>query len=128
MYVCIQGMFGDYAVHALWSDTTAMDNLRGAAAGAAGTLEPMSIGCGSGSVDTTHAAGSFSCVHVPTNYPNNDTDNQAYWGHVRAVGNGVTSPGVWGDNGWQRAGPGPHDYTVGDFGAGSGGVAVSSLA
>ena len=56
-----QGMFGDYAVHALWSDTTAMDSLR-----YAGAVE---------SVPTTCTAS--TCYHVPTNYQNNDTDNQA---------------------------------------------------
>ena len=54
-------MFGDYAVHALWSDTTAMDSLR-----YAGAVE---------SVPTTCTAS--ACYHVPTNYQNNDTDNQA---------------------------------------------------
>ena len=54
-------MFGDYAVHALWSDTTAMDSLR-----YAGAVE---------SVPTTCTAS--TCYHVPTNYQNNDTDNQA---------------------------------------------------
>ena len=104
-------MFGDYAVHALWSDTTAMDNLR-----YGGALEAMPTTCSA-----------FTCAHVPTNYQNNDTDNHQYWTHVRAVGDGQRSPGVWGDNGWQRAGPDTNDYTFGDFGAGSGGVAQSAF-
>lgn len=70
-------MFGDYAIHALWSDTTNMDNLRGAATGFAGGLESMPIGCGSTGVDSTNAGGKFSCIHAPTAYQNNDTDNQA---------------------------------------------------
>ena len=47
---------------------------------------------------------------------------------MRSAGNGVVSPGVWGDNGWQRAGPRSNDYTRGDFGAGSGGVPQSAFA
>ncbi|MGB1593320.1 MAG: hypothetical protein ACPIOQ_11250, partial [Promethearchaeia archaeon] len=35
-----QGMFNNYSsIHTSWADTTAMDNIRGAASGVAGTLE-----------------------------------------------------------------------------------------
>ena len=37
-----QGMFNNYSsIHTYWADTTAMDNIRGAASGVAGTLEDV---------------------------------------------------------------------------------------
>ena len=52
---------------------------------------------------------------------------QAYWPHNRPVGNGQRSPGVWGDNGWQRAGPATNDYSRDDVAAGSGGTAQAAF-
>ena len=52
---------------------------------------------------------------------------RAYWPHNRPIGNGQRSPGVWGDNGWQRAGPATNDYTQGDVAAGSGGTAQAAF-
>ena len=39
---CVQGTFGPSAINAYWPDTTAMDDLRAAAAGVAGTEETIS--------------------------------------------------------------------------------------
>mmetsp|Transcript_12206 Transcript_12206/g.17683 ORF Transcript_12206/g.17683 Transcript_12206/m.17683 type:complete len:340 (+) Transcript_12206:57-1076(+) len=111
-----RGMFGDYAVHALWHDTTNMDNIRYPSLG--GT-ESMPTGC-HGSL----SAHNLSCYHSATQYTNNDTDNSYYWStpggtHMYEHQNytaGQDAMNRSGDNGWQRAGNG---YTHGDFGAGS---------
>jgi hypothetical protein len=98
-----RGMFGDYAVHALWTDTTTM-----------GTDKAIPNVC-HGNLDHY----TFTCTHVPTAYGNNDTDNQFYWpdapGHQNYQNGGA--PNRKGDNGWQRSGNG---YTFGDLGAGGG--------
>jgi len=110
-----RGMFGDYAVHALWSDTTNMDNLK-----YGGAIEHMPTGC-HGSL----ANKDLSCYHSATQYTNNDTDNSFYWStpggsqiysHQNYASIANMAPNHNGDNGWQRAGNG---YTGGDFGAGS---------
>jgi len=109
-----RGMFGDYAIHALWTDTTTMN-----------TDKPIPYEC-HGSLQHY----SLSCTHVPTSYGNNDSDNNQYWTAAPIHQNHNSSDAVWkgshgsgpnrkGDNGWQRAGNG---YTHGDFGAGSGGT------
>ena len=111
-----RGMFGDYAVHALWTDTTTMN-----------TDKFIPNVC-HGSI----AHNNLNCTHVPTAYGNNDTDNNSYWstdgGATKSIhqnyadqtmhwtGSYGTGPNRKGDNGWQRAGNG---YIQGDFGAGS---------
>ena len=60
-YQCVfQGMFGDYAVHALWTDTTTMNTDKAIPYSCHGNLDKYS----------------FNCTHVPTAYGNNDSDNQ----------------------------------------------------
>jgi len=76
------GMFGDYAVHALWNDTTTMNTDKAISGNSVHTES-------NGTVRTTP-------WHIPTTYANNDTDNQAYWG------NNAPAPGGHGDNGWVR--------------------------
>jgi len=109
-----RGMFGDYAIHALWTDTTTMNTDKAIPNVCHGSLQHYS----------------FTCTHVPTAYGNNDSDAQAYWTATPIHQNFNSSEVVWkgsqgsgpnrkGDNGWQRAGNG---YTHGDFGAGSGGI------
>ena len=96
-----RGMFGDYAVHALWTDTTTMN-----------TDKPIPTVC-HGSL----AKGTMNCTHIPTSYGNNDTDNNQYWSgntHQNYMNGGA--PNRNGDSGWQRS---LNGYTYGDFGAGS---------
>jgi hypothetical protein len=106
-----RGMFGDYAVHALWTDTTTMNTDKAIPYTCHGNLDKYT----------------FNCTHVPTAYGNNDSDNQAYWTATPIHQNYNSTEVVWkgsigsgpnrkGDNGWQRAGNG---YIRGDFGAGS---------
>ena len=54
-----QGMFGDYAVHALWTDTTTMNTDKAIPYTCHGDLHKYTM----------------NCVHVPTAYGNNDSDN-----------------------------------------------------
>jgi hypothetical protein len=72
-----RGAFGDYAVHALWTDTTTMNGDK--------PITGVSV---HGSVVTPK--------HIATAYANNDTDNNKYWS------NNAPPPGGHGDNGWQR--------------------------
>jgi len=105
-----RGMFGDYAVHALWTDTTTMNTDKAIPYTCHGDLSKYTL----------------NCTHVPTAYGNNDSDNNEYWGFQGVHQNYQPTAVVWkgsigggpsrkGDNGWQRAGNG---YTHGDFGAG----------
>ena len=106
-----RGMFGDYAVHALWTDTTTMNTDKVIPYTCHGDLHQYTL----------------NCTHVPTAYGNNDSDNQSYWTATPIHQNYDSTAVVWkgslgggpnrkGDNGWQRAGNG---YTHGDFGAGN---------
>jgi hypothetical protein len=109
-----RGMFGDYAVHALWTDTTTMNTDKAIPYTCHGSLSHYTL----------------NCTHVPTAYGNNDSDNNSYWTATPIHQNYNSSVEVWsgsrgsgpnrkGDNGWQRAANG---YIHGDFGAGSGGL------
>ena len=55
-------MFGDYAVHALWTDTTTMNTDKAIPMNCHGNLDKYT----------------FNCTHVPTAYGNNDSDNQVW--------------------------------------------------
>jgi hypothetical protein len=91
-----QGMFGDYAVHALWTDTTTMN-----------TDKPIPYTCHGSLSNYT-----LNCTHVPTAYGNNDSDNNEYWNFQGVHQNYQPTDVVWkgsfgggpsrkGDNGWQ---------------------------
>ena len=91
-----RGMFGDYAVHALWTDTTTMNTDKAIPYTCHGSLSNYSL----------------NCTHVPTTYGNNDSDNQAYWTATPIHQNYEGAASIWkgsigggpnrkGDNGWQ---------------------------
>jgi hypothetical protein len=91
-----QGMFGDYAVHALWTDTTTMNTDKAIPYTCHGDLSKYTL----------------NCTHVPTAYGNNDSDNNEYWGFQGVHQNYQPTAVVWkgsigggpfrkGDNGWQ---------------------------
>jgi len=61
-------MFGDYAVHALWTDTTTMNTDKVIPYTCHGDLHQYTL----------------NCTHVPTAYGNNDSDNQVSGG-IRLV-------------------------------------------
>lgn len=87
---------GDYAVHALWTDTTTMNTDKAIPYTCHGSLSHYTL----------------NCTHVPTTYGNNDTDNQAYWTAAPIHQNYEGTASIWkgsigggpnrkGDNGWQ---------------------------
>jgi hypothetical protein len=71
------GMFGHWAVHVPWTDTTDMDNLHAADitdSSIAGALEVIA-----GNTPANNVRGGHT-VHTASDYDNNDTDNHYYWG------------------------------------------------
>jgi hypothetical protein len=73
------GMFGHFAIHMPnWHDTTSMDDLRGADItdhSVAGSIELIP-----GNTCPSHKTCTGHTVHTNSEYLNNDTDNNSYWG------------------------------------------------